>query len=112
MTDKEMVDVPPEVAPAEKLKDVYALKVRGYSMIDALIDDGDIVLLRHQQTAEDGQTVAVMLMDDQAVTLKKFYHEGGRIRLQPANSTMDPIFTTPENVSIQGRVVGVLRSLV
>jgi repressor LexA len=112
MTDKEMVDVPPEVAPAEKLKDVYALKVRGYSMIDALIDDGDIVLLRHQQTAEDGQTVAVMLMDEQAVTLKKFYHEGGRVRLQPANTTMDPIYTTPENVSIQGRVVGVLRSLV
>jgi repressor LexA len=53
-----------------------------------------------------------MLMDDQAVTLKKFYHEGERIRLQPANSTMDPIFTTPDNVSIQGRVVGVLRSLV
>jgi repressor LexA len=111
-TDCEMVDVPADVAPAEKLKDVYALRVRGQSMIDALIDDGDIVLLRHQVTAENGQTIAAMLLDDNSVTLKQFYHEGSRIRLQPANRTMEPIFTTPDNLSIQGRVVGVLRSLV
>lgn len=110
--DGETIEVPPEVASPDKLKDVYALRVRGQSMIDALIDDGDIVLLRFQETAENGQMVAAMLVDENAVTLKKFYHESGRVRLQPANSTMDPIYTTPDNVRIQGRVVGVLRSLI
>jgi repressor LexA len=106
----DMVDVPPEVVPANRINDVYALKVRGTSMIDALIDDGDIVLLRQQPTAENGQTVAVRLLDENAVTLKQFYNEGERIRLQPANQTMEPIFTNPDNVIIHGRVVGVLRS--
>jgi repressor LexA len=107
----EMIDVPPDIAPAEKLKDVYALQVRGQSMIDALIDDGDIVLLRYQQTAENGQMVAARIKEDNAVTLKKFYREGSRVRLQPANSTMDPIFVDAANVQIEGRVVGVLRSM-
>jgi repressor LexA len=106
----DMVDVPPDVVPANRINDVYALKVRGTSMIDALIDDGDIVLLRQQPTAENGQTVAVRLLDENAVTLKQFYNEGERIRLQPANQTMEPIFTHADNVIIHGRVVGVLRS--
>lgn len=111
LSEREMVDVPPEVAP-NKLDNVYALKVRGHSMIDALIDDGDIVLMQYRETAENGQMVAVRLVnDDNAVTLKKFYHEGDRIRLQPANVTMEPIYVAPDNVAIQGRVVGVLRSL-
>ncbi|NTU84574.1 MAG: transcriptional repressor LexA [Chloroflexales bacterium] len=109
--DAEKVEVPLEFASVDKLRDVYALRVRGHSMIDALIDDGDIVLLRYQPTAENGQMVAARLLDENAVTLKKFYHEGGRIRLQPANITMDPIFTTPDNIQIQGRVVGVLRTM-
>jgi repressor LexA len=107
----EQIEVPSDVGPPEKLKDVYALRVRGHSMIDALIDDGDIVLLRFQETAENGQMVAARLIDDNSVTLKKFYHEGGRIRLQPANVTMQPIYSTPDNVRIQGRVVGVIRSM-
>lgn len=109
--DSEMIDVPADLAPEDKLKDVYALRVRGHSMIDALIDDNDIVLLRFQETAENGQMVAAMLVDENAVTLKKFYHEGNRIRLQPANTTMEPIYAEPQNVRIQGRVVGVLRSM-
>lgn len=107
----ELIEVPSDVAPAEKLKDVYALRVRGTSMIDALIDDGDIVLLRYQETAENGQMVAARLKEDNSVTLKKFYRDGGRVRLQPANSTMDPIYADAANVQIQGRVVGVLRSM-
>ncbi|HWQ12048.1 MAG TPA: transcriptional repressor LexA [Roseiflexaceae bacterium] len=110
-SDVATVEVPPDVAPPERLNDVYALKVRGQSMIDALIDDGDIVLMRYQETAENGQMVAVRIEDDNAVTLKKFYREGDRVRLQPANSTMDPIFVSPSQVHIQGRVVGVLRSM-
>ncbi len=107
----EMVDVPSDIVAPDKLKDVYALRVRGHSMIDALIDDGDIVLMRNQQTAENGQMVAALMIDENAVTLKKFYYEGDAIRLQPANVTMDPIYTTPANVRIQGRVIGVLRPM-
>jgi repressor LexA len=107
----ETVEVSQDIAPAEKLKDVYALKVRGHSMIDALIDDGDIVLLRYQETAENGQMVAARLRDDNSVTLKKFYKEGNRVRLQPANVTMEPIYTDASNVRIEGRVVGVLRQM-
>jgi repressor LexA len=107
----EMIDVPPDIAPTEKLKDVYALQVRGHSMIDALIDDGDIVLLRYQETAENGQMVAARLRDENSVTLKKFYKEGTRVRLQPANVTMEPIYTDAANVRIEGRVVGVLRRM-
>ena len=71
----ETVEVPSEIAPAEKLKDVYALQVRGQSMIDALIDDGDIVLLRYQETAENGQMVAARIREENAVTLKKMLDE-------------------------------------
>jgi repressor LexA len=80
-------------------------------MIDALIADGDIVLLRYQQTAENGQMVAVRIEDDNAVTLKRFYNEGNRVRLQPANMTMDPIFVEASNVRVEGRVVGVMRPM-
>lgn len=111
VTAAEKITVPADIAPPEKLRDVFALRVRGLSMIDALIDDGDIVLLRRQDTAENGQMVAALLVDENAVTLKKFYHEGDRVRLQPANATMQPIYTRPDNVRIQGRVVGVIRSL-
>jgi repressor LexA len=107
----EMIEVPSDLAAAEKLKDVYALRVRGHSMIDALIDDGDIVLLRYQETAENGQMVAVRIEDENSVTLKRFYRDGNRVRLQPANVTMDPIYVDPANVRIQGRVVGVLRQM-
>lgn len=90
---------------------LYALRVRGTSMIDALIDDGDIVLMQSSNTAEDGEMVAVWLKDKQEVTLKKLYREPGRICLRPANKLMEPIYCPPENVEIQGKVVGVLRTL-
>ena len=107
----ELIDVPAEVVPATKLSNVYALKVRGYSMIDALINDGDIVLLRYQETAEPGDMVAARIISDNSVTLKRFYREGDTVRLQPANITMEPIMVAASNVRIQGRVVGVLRSM-
>jgi repressor LexA len=90
---------------------LFALRVKGQSMIDALIDDGDVVVLKQQETCENGETVAVWLKDQRETTLKKFYLEGDRVRLQPANSTMEPIFTPAENVSVQGRLVTVLRSM-
>ncbi|MCZ2111223.1 MAG: transcriptional repressor LexA [Dehalococcoidia bacterium] len=88
---------------------VFALRVKGTSMIEDLIDDGDIVFLEPCQAAEDGDKVAVWLKDRGEVTLKRFYHEGSRVRLQPANSTMQPIYTTPENVEVQGKFVSSFR---
>ncbi|MBM2826469.1 MAG: LexA family transcriptional regulator [Dehalococcoidia bacterium] len=91
--------------------DLYALKVRGHSMIDALINDGDIVLMQAAQSVDNGEMAAVWLKDEKEVTLKKVYQEPGRVRLQPANVQMEPIYTHPDNVEIQGRVVGVIRSI-
>ena len=92
-------------------KDVYALRVKGISLIDALVDDGDIVLIQQTSTVEDGELAAVWLKTEQEVTLKKVYREAGRIRLQPANKEMEPMYFKPEEVEIQGRVIGVLRKL-
>ncbi|MFC1846035.1 transcriptional repressor LexA [Chloroflexota bacterium] len=92
-------------------KNVFALKVKGLSMIDALIDDGDIVLMEPTNTAIDGDMVAAWIDDKQEVTLKRIFHEDKKVRLQPANSTMDPIYVNPENLNIQGKVVGVIRKL-
>jgi repressor LexA len=91
--------------------DVYALRVKGTSLIDALVDDGDIVLIQHTSMVEDGEVAAVWLKTEQEVTLKKVYREAGRIRLQPANKEMEPMDFRPEEVEIQGRVIGVLRKL-
>lgn len=88
---------------------LYALRVKGLSMIDALINDGDLVILEAQETAENGQTVAAWLKAEQEATLKRFYMEEGRVRLQPANSTMQPIYTDPDNLEIKGRLVAVIR---
>ncbi|MBN1249400.1 MAG: transcriptional repressor LexA [Anaerolineae bacterium] len=93
------------------VSDLYALKVQGDSMIDALINDGDIVVFKHQERVEQGQMAAVRLKDENETTLKKFYDEGKRVRLQPANPTMDPIYVPAHNVEVQGKVVLVIRQL-
>jgi len=90
---------------------VYALKVKGNSMVDALINDGDIVLMQHVNTVENGEMAAVWLKSEKEVTLKKVYRERRRLRLQPANSQMKPLYTEPNNIEIQGRVIGVIRRL-
>ena len=86
-------------------EDVYALRVKGNSMVDALVNDGDLVIMQHANTAENGEMVAAWLKQEQEVTLKKFYHEGARVRLQPANQAMKPIYTDAGNVEIQGKVL-------
>ena len=86
----------------------FALKVRGQSMIEDHIDEGDYVIVRRQETARDGQTV-VALVDGAETTLKRFYREGGRVRLEPRNSSMQPIYSS--NVQILGVVVGVVRQM-
>ena len=85
----------------------YALKVTGTSMIEEGISDGDVVIVREQQTVDDGEKAVAYLPDRNAVTLKKIYREKKRIKLVPANKYMKPFYET--NVEIQGKVVGVLR---
>ena len=101
------VDIPVEMLPAGV--QAYALKVKGNSMIDALMDDGDIVVLESNKTAENGEMVAAYLTDRQEATLKKLYREPGRIRLQPANQSMATIYVDPDDIQVQGRVIAVLR---
>lgn len=90
---------------------IYALEVQGDSMIDALIHDGDIVLMRHQERVENGELAAVWLRSREETTLKRFYLEGSQVRLQPANPTMKPMFFPAEEVEVMGRVVCVIRQL-
>lgn len=88
---------------------VFALTVRGDSMIDALIADNDTVILEEAQHISNGQMAAVWLREENVCTLKRLYYEQDRVRLQPENPTMDPIFTDESNMLIQGRVVSVIR---
>ncbi len=88
--------------------ETFALQVKGDSMIDEQIRDGDFVIVEKRDTAENGETVVALIRSSEA-TLKKFYREGANIRLQPANSALDPIVVPASEVSIQGVVIGVIR---
>jgi repressor LexA len=100
---RSLVKDPPE--------NLFALEVRGDSMIDALVNDGDIVVMKRQETARNGEMVAVWLADKEETTLKHFFLENGRVRLQPANTSMQPIYADPKNVRSQGKVVLVVRQM-
>jgi repressor LexA len=91
---------------------IYALQVKGDSMIDALIHDGDIVVMKRQAEYRNGDLVAAWLKAEKETTLKRFYRESKKqVRLQPANPTMEPIYVHPSNVEIQGKVIAVIRQL-
>ena len=89
-------------------RDVFLLKVRGESMVDEQIRDGDYVIVERRTDPRNGEVV-VALLDGEKANLKKFYRENQQIRLQPANPTMKPIFVPEDQVAIQGVVVGLLR---
>lgn len=107
----EAISVTPDVLGRAAPGDLYALRVQGTSMIDALIDDGDIVILEPARSVRDGEMAAVWVKDANEVTLKKVYREGPQVRLQPMNTTMDPIYHEAENIEVQGRVVTAIRSM-
>ena len=89
-------------------RDTYVLRVRGESMIDEQIRDGDFVIVEDRKTAENGEMV-IALLGSSDVTLKKFYRENGQVRLQPANPAMQPLIVAADQVQVQGVVVGVMR---
>lgn len=103
-----------EIRPAlqRRFKALYALQVRGTSMIEDLIDDGDIVVIAPVTEVADGDQVVAWLRDEQEATLKKFYHHGDQwVRLQPANSQMRPMIHAADNVEVKGKVVEIQRQL-
>jgi repressor LexA len=99
----ETVEIAEEMARGKE--NIYALRVKGTSMIDALVNDGDIIILEQVGSPENGEMVAAWLKSEQEATLKRFYREGDRIRLQPANEAMEPIYTDADNIEIQGKVL-------
>ena len=101
------IEVAPEIVGDRE--NVFALRVKGTSMIDALFNDGDIVILEQAAAARDGDMVVAWLKNEQEATLKKIFREGDRVRLQPANETMQPIYTDAGNVEVQGRVIASIR---
>lgn len=111
VTDYESITLTREILAPEP--DLFALRVKGQSMIDALVNDGDIVILRRQSQANNGDMVAAWLVDEGETTLKRFYweKEANRVRLQPANPSMKPIYVHPANLEIKGKVVAVIRQL-
>lgn len=112
LQDTETLSLTRDLVPDEG---AYALRVKGRSMIEDHIEDGDLVVIRPQSDATDGDTVVALLLGGPTeageVTLKRFYREKDRIRLQPANSSMSPIFVAPGQLRIQGKVVAVIRKI-
>jgi repressor LexA len=105
IASSETISVPEDLVGR---RDTYVLRVRGNSMIDEQIRDGDFVIVEDRKTAENGEMV-IALLDGRDATLKKFYREHENIRLQPANPTMSPIIVPADDVQVQGVVVGVMR---
>lgn len=106
------IDIARSLLPTRETNDLFALEVDGDSMVDAMINDGDIVIMKQANSANNGEMVAVWLDDKDETTLKYFYKEAKRIRLQPANPNMGPIFVEdPKSLRIMGKVVMVIRQV-
>ncbi len=107
-----MVDVARSLLPTRDASGLFALEVQGDSMIDAMVNDGDLIILTPAEQASNGEMVAVWLSDKDETTLKYFYQEDNRVRLQPANPTMGPIYIDdPDTLQVQGKVVMVIRQV-
>ena len=105
--DNESIAVPEDMISGS-LNEHYVLRVRGSSMIEEQIRDGDYVIVQSRDTAHNGEMV-IALIDGENATVKKFYREDNEIRLQPANATLAPIYFDPSRIMIQGVVIGVIR---
>ena len=107
------IEIPQSQLPSqEKGKDLFALEVEGDSMIDAMVNDGDIVIMRPAQEARNGEMVAIWIGDNNETTLKYFFRENGKVRLQPANPTMEAIIIDdPSTLEVRGKVVMVIRQV-
>jgi len=109
--EEDLIDVPPNMLGGVDPENAFALQVKGNSMIDAMIQEGDIVILKKQDVANNGDMVAVWLTERGETTLKHFFNEGEQIRLQPAHPTMEPIYVDANECLIMGRVLSVMREV-
>lgn len=109
ISEDDMMELPPALLQGYDASETFALQVKGDSMVDAMIREGDIVVLRAQETAEPGDMVAVWLLEDGETTLKYYYPEGDKVRLQPAHPSMEAIYVSASNCQIKGKVISVLR---
>ena len=100
---EDFIGVGPELLRGKQ--HIFALRVKGDSMVDDGIFDGDTVILQAAQTADDGDTVAAWLLKEEATTLKRFYREGERVRLQPRNTRLSPIYADADDVQIQAKLI-------
>jgi repressor LexA len=107
----DLIEVPQSMIGGMHREELFALRVTGDSMIDAMVADGDIVILKRQNIAKNGDMVAVFLSERGETTLKKYFLEGKQVRLQPANPTMDAIYVDADKVNVQGRVLAVMRTM-
>ena len=107
------IEIPQSQLPGrEQGKDLYALEVQGDSMIDAMVNDGDIVIMKPTSEARNGEMVVIWMGEDNETTLKYFFRENGQVRLQPANPTMQPIYIEdPSTLEVRGKVVMVIRQV-
>ncbi len=92
-------------------QDLFALKVQGTAMMDALVDEGDIIIIQRQNRANNGDFVAVRLVEQQQTTLKRYYRENGHVRLQPAHPGLDALIVRPEAIEIEGKVMAIIRQV-
>lgn len=111
VNEDDLVDIPPSLLGGYDATEVFALRVQGESMIDAMVQDNDIVIIKSQNTANRGDMIAAWLPKDGETTLKYYFPEGDKIRLQPAHPTMQPIMVDASNCEIKGRVLSVIRRL-
>jgi repressor LexA len=109
--DDDLIEVTDMMLNGLDASEVFALRVKGDSMIDAMISDGDIVLVHRQPLVGNGEMAAVWLSDRSETTLKFFYLEGNRVRLQPAHPYMDPIYVETKDCQVQGKVLSIVRRM-
>jgi repressor LexA len=109
LAPEDVIELTRDIAPDGK--QLYALKVKNVSMPDALINEGDIVIMQPQTRVKNGQMVAARLVEQNQTTFRRYYRENGHVRLQPDNPTVEPMILKPEAVEVQGKIVAVIRQV-
>ncbi len=108
-SEQEYIELTYDIVP--NAKNLYALKVKGDAMLDALVSDGDVVVIQRQEQVKNGDLAAVRLLQHNQTTLKRYFGENGRVRLQPANPKLKPLIVAPEAVRVEGKVMAIIRQV-
>lgn len=109
LEQSEVIELTSDIVPESE--NLYAFRVKGNALVDALVNDGDVIILQPQAHAENGEMVAVRLLEQGETTFKRFYRENGHVRLQPVDPTVGSLIVKPEAVAVQGKVVAIIRQV-